>query len=139
MSRPSNASKKAAEYDSDPIRLASALLAEQARVELLASRYDECDLCGAFINDPTAHGVWHARLAEHVHVTPSDDGFVNRSGKPEVRSIDANYTPMSPLPPRCPRCNKYGFDAFGPQELTTGWHMGCAADFAHERARDRVE
>lgn len=59
------------------------------------------------------------------------DGFKHSS---EAWRALAIHEPLT-LP--CPRCAKFGPDSFGDQEPTTGWHMGCAADFAHEQQRDR--
>ncbi len=40
--------------------------------------------------------------------------------------------------PPCPRCGKVGPDRFG-EQVALGWHMGCAADEAHEHQRDAAE
>lgn len=57
----------------------------------------ECAECGSLVFRDSegvaeqTHRDWHERLAAHRHITPSDDGFENRSGGPEVRRPDRRY------------------------------------------------
>lgn len=86
----------------------------------------------------------------HGDVTSEPDGFAFRADcGTEGRgftSTDKVWTALALHEPpgrwahltACPRCGKYGADVFGDQD-PSGWHMGCAADFAHEQERDHHE